>query len=44
MENRKKCLIYPDNDWKQKWDIIMTFVLIATCAITPLALAFGGEG
>ena len=29
-------LISPDNEWKAFWDILLFFVLLASCVLTPL--------
>ena len=36
-------LIYPENKSKGIWDLIMTFVLLISCVITPLDIAFGND-
>ena len=33
-------IIYPENKLKSGWDLFMTLVLITTCIITPLNIAF----
>ena len=33
-------LIYPENKLKSLWDFIMTIVLLVSCVITPLDIAF----
>ena len=33
-------MIYPKNIWKERWDIIITIVLLVTCIVTPLNLGF----
>jgi hypothetical protein len=38
--NQKKCIIYPENKHKSIWDLFMTIVLIMTCVMTPLSIAF----
>jgi hypothetical protein len=40
-QNKVKYILYPENSKKAKWDILMTLILILTCIITPLRLAFG---
>ena len=35
-----KYLIYPENRNKAIWDLWMTFVLLVTCMVTPLNIAF----
>lgn len=39
-ENRKWYLFYPEDVIKQKWDMLMTYLLIFTCTSTPLFIAF----
>lgn len=34
------CLIYPDNKRKAQWDLWITLVLLITCIMTPLSIAF----
>ena len=33
-------MIYPDNKCKDKWDMYMAVVLISTCTISPVRIAF----
>jgi hypothetical protein len=33
-------MIYPDNHTKELWDLFMTIVLLVSCVITPLEIAF----
>lgn len=40
LNKQKKCLIYPNNDWKRNWDALITLVLLLTCMITPYRMAF----
>jgi hypothetical protein len=42
-QNKVKYILYPENSKKANWDIFMTLILILTCIITPLRLAFGEE-
>lgn len=39
-ENRKWYILYPEDTFKERWDIIMTFFLIFTCSSTPLFISF----
>jgi hypothetical protein len=39
-ESYKDWVIYPENRQKGAWDLFMTFVLIFTCVMTPLSIAF----
>lgn len=48
-KRRRTCLIYPDSARKAQWDLWITLVLLVTCIITPLSIAFAedskeGEG
>jgi hypothetical protein len=36
-------MCYPSDNSKINWDIFMTFVLLLTCVITPLHIAFSDE-
>lgn len=38
--DRRPCLIYPEDTWKEQWDLFVSLVLIFTCAVTPFRLAF----
>lgn len=38
-----KYLLYPDNKYKTSWELFITFILLLTCFITPLSIAFGGD-
>lgn len=40
---RKKLIIYPDERPKIYWDFFMTFVLIVSCTLTPVDLAFSKD-
>ena len=39
-ERRNSCLIYPDSKRKAQWDLWITLVLLITCILTPLSIAF----
>jgi len=39
-ENRKPYLIYPEDSFKQTWDLYIAIVLVTTCLITPVRIAF----
>lgn len=41
--NKKKYLIYPESAFIGSWDLFMVFILIITCVLTPLRLAFVSE-
>ena len=36
----KAFIIYPENKQKSAWDLFMTLILILTCIMTPLSIAF----
>jgi len=36
-------MIYPENTKKDIWDIFITILLIMTCIITPVNIAFSHE-
>ena len=33
-------LIYPDNKIFQGWEMFMTFILLTSCVLTPIEIAF----
>ena len=37
---REKKLFYPDDKYKEFWDLFMTVILLITCVITPYNIAF----
>ena len=39
-EVEKPYIIYPENKKKGVWDLFMTFILVLTCVMTPLSIAF----
>jgi len=39
-DSYKYFIIYPENRHKSGWDLFMTVVLILTCIMTPLSIAF----
>ena len=39
-ENRSAWMIYPEDRFKELWDSLMAFVLIVTCFVTPIRIAF----
>lgn len=39
-ENRKMYVIYPEDSFKNNWDLFITFILIMTCIVTPIRIAF----
>jgi len=40
---RKSFLLYPEDRFKHVWDIFVTFVLIFTCLVIPVRIAFTTE-
>lgn len=42
--DKASCIIYPENQYKFKWDIFVSVILIISCFITPLELCFKFEG
>ena len=40
---RKAWIIYPEDDWKGKWDLYITVILIFTCLSTPYLISFDAE-
>ena len=34
------CLIYPDNKLFQSWEMFMTLILLISCVMTPIEIAF----
>lgn len=42
-QNKKQCLIYPEDQFKNVWDLFMTVILLITCILTPLEIAFAVE-
>jgi len=40
---RKNYIIYPEDDWKGKWDLYITVILIFTCLATPYLISFDAE-
>ena len=42
-DNRKACMIYPEDPPKQNWDILMAGLLLFTCMVTPYRIAFSED-
>ena len=38
--DKSSCIIYPENPFKFRWDIFVSFILIISCFMTPLELCF----
>ena len=43
IEERKKCMLYPDDTFYIYWDMFISFILLVSCLITPLNFAFQAE-
>lgn len=41
--NKKPYIIYPENKKKGIWDVLITLVLLVSCIMTPLDIAFQGD-
>ena len=41
--DRRPCMIYPEDTWKEQWDLFVSVILIFTCASTPYRLAFTAD-
>lgn len=41
--DRKWYMLYPEDRFKTNWDLSIAFVLVITCSITPVTLAFYEE-
>lgn len=39
-DDRKRYLIYPEDEFKGVWDVFMAMTLLFTCIATPLRVAF----
>jgi hypothetical protein len=43
-KHERKCfIIYPDNQIKMQWDLFFAFLLIYSCLMTPVKIAFSFE-
>lgn len=40
-ENKKRCMMYPEDYSKQYWDLFITLILLSSSIITPYRIAFG---
>lgn len=40
MKMANKCVIYPENKARQKWELLVTLLLLLTLIVTPWNLAF----
>ena len=41
--HKKKWIIYPEDEWKGRWDLFITVILIFTCMSTPYLISFEAE-
>lgn len=39
-QNKRALLFYPEDQYKIYWDLFITFILLASCLITPWRIAF----
>lgn len=39
-KHKKKWMIYPEDKFKNFWDLLMTIILLSACITTPLEIAF----
>ena len=39
-DNRKPYMLYPEDDFKNNWDLFITVILLLTCVVTPIRIAF----
>ena len=37
----RRCMLYPEDPMKVNWDLFITLVLLISCILTPLRIAFG---
>lgn len=42
-EKTKRCILYPEDVVKINWDLFITLILLISCVITPLRIAFGED-
>jgi len=42
--NRRRCILYPEDNRRQNWEIFISFILVVSCIINPLQIAFPGDG
>ena len=43
LPKRKRYMIYPDNHKKEVWDLFMTIILLISCVVTPVEIAFEAD-
>jgi len=39
----RACMLYPEDPVKINWDLFITLILLISCILTPLRIAFGGD-
>jgi len=39
-EDRKRCMLYPEDSIRTQWDVIISVALIISCCMTPVLIAF----
>ena len=42
-QNRKRYMLYPEDEIKGQWDVFITLVLLFTCITTPARIAFDND-
>lgn len=42
-KEKRFLLLYPEDPAKKYWDFFITIILLVSCVITPLRIAFGDE-
>ena len=42
-QEKRSCIIYPENPWKNVWDVFVAFLLIACVFWTPWEMCFNIE-
>lgn len=40
-KHKKKCMLYPEDTQKVRWDLFITLILFISCINTPYRIAFG---
>jgi len=39
-KKRRKCMCYPNDTMKANWELFVTVILVFTCIMTPVNMAF----
>ena len=42
-ERKRPYMLYPEDNLKINWDLFITLILLVSCILTPLRIAFGEE-